>query len=149
MKAVVEEHEVIEMPYNTPPRSIALWALGEWMKAPHETTVIVASPKKGYAYGNVWGHIESCFLDTPGFPGESVDSINGGRIYYIDEDGEKCMSGLYLVQFDDGGIENILGVKNHRVIFIADGMSEMRDEMDDLYFQNIRCNPYSRYVIVR
>lgn len=129
----------------------AVWALVNWQAAPLETKVLVTSTSLKEARKRVWGSIREYFLNAAvQLPGKLLDSI--GQIRTADGKeslgSDKC--GIELVACEQSqekeAVARFIGIKQSRVIVVADELAELTQGILQAYRGNLVSNPYCQII---
>lgn len=129
----------------------AVWSIVNFLCAPKNTMVLVTSTSLKEARKRIWGAIRDYWQAIPGLPGKLVDSI--GQIRLDDGSGENKFSdrcGISLVagekKKEKEAIGKLIGMKNERVILIADELPELSEAIIEAAVSNLSLNPYFQLV---
>lgn len=129
----------------------AIWAIVNFLAAPTETMVLITSTSLKESRGRIWGRVEDYWLAAQHvcggqLPGKLVSSI--GMIRFDDPSGEYKTSdrcGIHLIagekKKEKESIGKMIGLKNQRVLFIADELPELSHAILEAAFSNLAANP--------
>lgn len=131
----------------------AIWAIVNFICSPANTMVILVSTTLKSARQRIWGSVVQFWQAVPGLPGKLVDSQ--GLIRLDDGTGgnqfsDKC--GIVLIPCERSqekdAIGKMIGLKNERVILVADELSELTESICEVSFPggNLTANPYFQFV---
>lgn len=137
----------------------ALWGLVNWLSLPAETLILLTSTSLEEARRRIWGDVEAFFNagnDSLGkmikgmrLPGRLLGSTGKIRT----EDGpkkfdDKC--GIQLISGDRSkekeNIGKLIGLKNQRVILLADELPELSPSLVEAAKSNLMTNPFFQMV---
>jgi len=124
----------------------AVWALANWYCDPLGTKVLVTSTSLKEARKRIWGSIREYFQQSAiPLPGKLLDSIGQIRTFDGKDVGsDKC--GLELVACEESqekeAVGRFIGVKQKRVIVVADELAELTHGILSAYRGNLIANPY-------
>lgn len=125
----------------------AIWALVNWQAAPIDTKVLVTSTSLKEARKRVWGDITEYLQNAAvPLPGKLIDSL--GQIRTFDGKNtigsDKC--GIELVACEPSkekeAVGKFIGIKQARVIVVADELAELTHGIMQAYRGNLVSNPY-------
>lgn len=129
----------------------AVWAIVNFIAAPTETMVLITSTSLKESRGRIWGRVEDYWLAAQhvcgdALPGKLVSSV--GMIRFNDPTGEYKTSdrcGIHLIagekKKEKESIGKMIGLKNQRVLFIADELPELSHAILEAAFSNLAANP--------
>lgn len=129
----------------------AVWALVNWFCNPLETKILVTSTSLKEARKRIWGSIREYFQQSAiALPGKLLDSI--GQIRTFDGKAvvgsDKC--GLELVACEESNekeaVGRFIGVKQKRVIVVADELAELTHGILQAYRGNLIANPFCQFL---
>lgn len=129
--------------------SYALWGIVNYLCSPHDTLVILTSTTLREARRRVWKSVVEFWTAVPGLPGKLVDSL--GQIKGVSKAGELTeASGLLLVpsekKSEREAVGKLIGMKNERVILIADELPELPESIVHAAYGNMTANPYFQMI---
>lgn len=134
----------------------AIWAIVNFLCAPTETMVLVTSTSLVESRGRVWGAIEDAAIAAQhvcgnALPFKLVSSI--GLIKFEDPSGEFKTSdrcGVRLIagekKKEKEAIGKLVGLKNTRVLFIADELPELSHAILEAAFSNLSANEFFQLI---
>lgn len=134
----------------------AVWLIVNFLCAPLDTMGLVTSTSLKESRGRVWGRIEDYWLGAQhvcggALPGKLVSSV--GMIRFEDPTGEFKSSdrcGIHLIagekKKEKEAIGKMIGLKNARVIFVADELPELSHAILEAAFSNLSANPHFQLV---
>ena len=129
----------------------AVWALVNWACAPIETKVLVTSTSLKEARKRIWGSVREYFQQAAvPLPGKLLDSLGQIRTFDGKETigSDKC--GLELVACEQSqekeAVGRFIGIKQARVIVVADELAELTHGILQAYRGNLVANPYCQIV---
>jgi len=132
----------------------ALWAIVNYLAKPLETKVLVTSTSLSEARRRIWGSVREYWLGNrfgATLPGKLLDSL--GKIKFeapgMSKAGsDKC--GIELVACERSrekeAVGKLIGIKNSRVILIADEMPELTESLLEAAYGNLTSNPYFQLI---
>lgn len=131
-------------------QAYALWAIINFLMKPWATLVIVTSTSLKESRKRIWGAITDLWRAVPGLPGKLVDSV--GMIRMDDgtdtKYGDRC--GIALVaaerKKEREAVGKLVGIKQQRVIFIADELPELGESILEAAYTNLSNNPYFQLI---
>lgn len=131
-------------------QAYALWAIVNFLMKPWATLVIVTSTSLKESRKRIWGAITDLWRAVPGLPGKLVDSV--GMIRMDDgtdtKYGDRC--GIALVaaerKKEREAVGKLVGIKQQRVIFIADELPELGESILEAAYTNLSNNPYFQLI---
>lgn len=122
----------------------AIWAIINWLCATDDTMVLVTSTSLKESKKRIWGSIREYYLAVPGLPGKMLDSI--GLIRNDANETSSDKSGITLIpgekKKEKEAIGKLIGMKNRRVILIADELPELSEAILHASYTNLCLNPY-------
>lgn len=127
----------------------AIWALTQIFAAPKDTLVLLTSTSLKGAKGRVWASLRKYLMALPpgSFPFKLIDS-NG--LLRFSGPGSTDQMGVTLIAADTSksteASSKLIGMKNKRVILIADELSELADSVLKAAFDNLSKNPYFQLI---
>lgn len=129
--------------------SYALWAIVNYLAGPHDTLVILTSTTLREARRRVWKSVVEFWNAVPGLPGKLVDSM--GQIKGVSKTGDLTeASGLLLVpsekKSEKEAVGKLIGMKNERVILVADELPELPESIIHAAYGNMTANPYFQMI---
>ena len=125
--------------------AFALWAIVNWLCAPQETMVLVTSTSLKDSRKRIWGSITNYFTKCAvPLPGKLVDSIgiirtDDGTGHFNDRQGIALIAGEKKKERE--AIGKMIGMKNTRLILIADELPELSDAIYEAALSNLSANP--------
>ena len=131
-------------------QAYALWAIVNFLMKPWATLVIVTSTSLKESRKRIWGAITDLWRAVPGLPGKLVDSV--GMIRMDDgtdtKYGDRC--GIALVaaerKKEREAVGKLVGIKQQRVIFIADELPELGESILEAAYTNLSNNPFFQLI---
>lgn len=125
----------------------AIWAIVNWLADPVNTMVLVTSTSLKESRKRIWGSIREYYMSVKGLPGKLVDSV--GMIvnseYQLGEYGTSDKSGIALIagekKKEKEAIGKLIGMKNKKVILIADELPELSESILHAAYTNLCLNP--------
>jgi len=131
-------------------QAYALWAIVNFLMKPWATLVIVTSTSLKESRKRIWGAITDLWRAVPGLPGKLVDSV--GMIRMDDGSdtkyGDRC--GIALVaaerKKEREAVGKLVGIKQQRVIFIADELPELGESILEAAYTNLSNNPFFQLI---
>lgn len=129
--------------------TFALWAIVNYLAGPHDTLVLLTSTTLREARRRVWKSVVEFWTAVPGLPGKLVDSM--GQIKGVSKMGELTeASGLLLVpsekKSEKEAVGKLIGMKNERVILVADELPELPESVIHAAYGNMTANPYFQMI---
>lgn len=127
----------------------AMWGIVNWMCSPHNTLVLVTSTSLKDSRKRMWGRVTTYLTGLPAMPGQIVDSI--GMVRSI-VDGKKLAdnAGIALIagekKHEREAIGRIIGMKQQRLIFVADELPELSPALTNAFFSNLEMNPQAQFL---
>lgn len=129
----------------------AIWALINWWCAPSDTLVLVTSTSLKESRKRIWGSIKEYYLAVKGeMPGKLVDSMGQIKPDPCAEfpTSDKC--GVALIAGEKAResqeIGKLIGIKNQRVIMIADEMPELSETLIKAAHSNLSGCPHFQMI---
>lgn len=128
----------------------AAWALVNWLAAPSQTQVLLTSTTLQMARKRIWGAVVTLWTAIEHLaPGKLRDSI--GQINYVNEKGQVIdRAGLTLVAAEQkkerDAVGKMVGIKQMRVMVIADELPELSEAVIQVCFTNLSANPVFQLV---
>lgn len=128
----------------------AIWAIINWLCAPTETMVLVTSTSLKDSRKRIWGSITKYFQGSEiRLPGKLVDSMGiirteRGTGNYNDKEGIALIAGEKKKERESIG--KMIGLKNNRVILIADELPELSEAILEAGFTNLNANPHFQLI---
>jgi hypothetical protein len=123
----------------------AAWGLVNWLAAPADTQVVMTSTSLQMARKRIWGSVIALWTALGDLaPGKLRDSI--GQINYVNENGQVIdKAGITLVAAEQkrerDAVGKLIGMKQVRVIVIADELPELSEAVIQACFSNLSVNP--------
>lgn len=124
--------------------TMAAWGIINWMSQPRDTLVMMTSTTLREARRRIWGSVITLLTVIPEAPCRIRDSI--GSAAYVNEKGvliEKA--GLMLIAAEKSktreAVGKFIGIKQNRVIVIADELSEISEAVIHAGLTNLSKNP--------
>lgn len=129
--------------------SFALWAVVQYLCNPANTLVLVTSTTLREARRRVWKSIVEFWTAAPGMPGKLVDSL--GQVRGVTMRGELTdATGIVLVPAEKSrerdAIGKLVGIKQRRVILIADELPELPESLVHAAYMNLATNTYFQMI---
>ena len=133
--------------------TFAVWAIVNWLADPLNTKVLCTSTTLRESRKRIWGSVEdywNALPDNVRSVGKLVSSF--GLIRFADSAGlrgsEKC--GIELIpgekKREKEATGKIIGIKNRRVILIADELPELSPAIMQAAVSNLTANPYCQAI---
>lgn len=124
--------------------TMAAWGLVNFLSQPQNTLILVTSTTLREARKRIWGSIISLLTVVEDAPIKIRDSI--GNIAYINEKGDLIeKAGLSLIAAEKSktreAVGKFIGIKQKRVIVIADELSELSEAILNAGLTNLSKNP--------
>lgn len=123
---------------------MAGWGIINWLAAPDRTLILVTSTTLREARKRIWGAVITLLTAVPGLPIKIRDSI--GSANYIDANGVIFdRAGLSLIAAEKSKTREatgkLIGIKQERVMLIADELSELAHSIIQTGMSNLASNP--------
>jgi hypothetical protein len=131
-------------------QAYALWAIVQFMSSPWDTLVLVTSTSLKESRKRIWGAITDLWRAVPGLPGKLVDSV--GMIRFDDgsgkQFGDRCGISLIAAERkkEKEAVGKLVGIKQKRVIFIADELPELGESILQAAYTNLSNNPFFQLI---
>lgn len=131
----------------------AMWGIVNFICAPFHTLVAVVSTSLGEARRRIWGSCRAYWQARPGLPGKLVDSL--GMIRFWDGTDLPSSQGsdkqaIHLVagerKREREAVAKLMGMKNWRVILIADEHSELSPAINEAAYGNLASNIHFQFI---
>lgn len=124
--------------------TMAAYAILQWLSQPADTLVLMTSTTLREARKRIWGSVMSLLSVIDGAPIRIRDSI--GNAAYINERGTLIeRAGLSLIAAEKSktreAVGKFIGIKQKRVIVIADELSEISEAILQAGLSNLSKNP--------
>lgn len=128
---------------------LAGYGIVQWLSRPRDTMVLITSTSLREARKRVWGSVIRLLSVIDGAPLNIRDSI--GSANYVDENGTTFdTAGLSLIAAERSrtkeAIGKIIGIKQKRLILIADELGELSESIIHAAIANLSKNPYFQCV---
>jgi hypothetical protein len=128
---------------------LAGYGIIQWLSQPRDTMVLMTSTSLREARKRIWGSVISLLSVIEGAPINIRDSI--GSANYIDENGMTFdRAGLSLIAAERSrtkeAIGKLIGIKQKRLILIADELGELSESIISAAIANLSKNPYFQCV---
>lgn len=128
---------------------MAGWAVVNWLAAPDRTLILVTSTTLREARKRIWGAVITLLTSVPGLPIKIRDSI--GSANYVDNNGVIFdRAGLSLIAAEKSKTREasgkLIGIKQERVILVADELSELSHSIMQTALSNLSANQNLRVV---
>jgi hypothetical protein len=129
--------------------TMALWGILNYLADPYNTLVIVTSTTLREARRRIWKSITELWSAVPGLPGKLVPSL--GQIKGLSKDGGFWEStGIVLVpaekRKEKEAIGKLVGIKQKRLILIADELPELPESLVHAAYTNLSTNPHFQMI---
>ena len=129
--------------------TMAAWGIINWLSQPADTLVLMTSTTLREARKRIWGSVMSLLSVIDGAPIKIRDSI--GNASYINEKGTLIeRAGLSLIAAEKSktkeAIGKFIGLKQRRVLLLADELSELSSAILNAGLSNLSKNPYFQMV---
>jgi hypothetical protein len=127
----------------------AVWAILNWLADIPNTKILVTSTSLKESRKRIWGSVCEYWGAAPGLPGKLVDSIGMIRSMLP---GQKLSdkSGIELIpgekKKEREAIGKLIGIKNKRMIFIADELPELSEALLTAAYSNLSMNPFFQFI---
>lgn len=123
--------------------TLAAWGILNWLAAPRDTLVLLTSTTLREARKRIWGSVVSLLMVVEGAPIRIRDSI--GNAAYVTEKGNLIeRAGLSLIAAEKSktkeAIGKFIGIKQKRVMLIADELSEVSEAIIQAGLSNLSKN---------
>tara|TARA_R100000353_G_scaffold169341_1_gene132372 strand:- start:1636 stop:3411 length:1776 start_codon:yes stop_codon:yes gene_type:complete len=123
--------------------TLAAWGILNWLAAPRDTLILLTSTTLREARKRIWGSVVSLLMVIEGAPIRIRDSI--GNAAYVTEKGNLIeRAGLSLIAAEKSktkeAIGKFIGIKQKRVILIADELSEISEAIIQAGLSNLSKN---------
>jgi hypothetical protein len=131
-------------------QAYALWAIIQFLSSPWNTLVLVTSTSLKESRKRIWGAITDLWRAVPGLPGKLVDSV--GMIRFDDgsgkQYGDRCGISLIAAERkkEKEAVGKLVGIKQQRVIFIADELPELGESILQAAYTNLSNNPFFQLI---
>ena len=124
--------------------TMAAWGILNWLAAPRDTLILLTSTTLREARKRIWGSIISLLSVIEGAPIRIRDSI--GNASYVNEHGTLIeRAGLSLIAAEKSrtreAVGKFIGIKQKRVMVIADELSEISEAILQAGLSNLSKNP--------
>jgi hypothetical protein len=127
----------------------AVYAIINWLADPANTMVLITSTSLKESRGRIWGAIEEYWnaaqrMFNDELPGKLVSSVG---VIKLEDPNYKTSdrSGIHLIagekKKEKDSIGKLIGLKNQRVIFVADELPELSHAILEAAFSNLDANP--------
>lgn len=128
---------------------LAGYGIIQWLSRPRDTMVLITSTSLREARKRIWGSVISLLSVIDGAPINIRDSI--GSANYVDENGMTFdRAGLSLIAAERSrtkeAIGKIIGIKQKRLILIADELGELSESIIAGAVANLSKNPFFQCV---
>jgi hypothetical protein len=128
---------------------LAGYGIIQWLSRPRDTMVLITSTSLREARKRVWGSVIRLLSVIDGVPINIRDSI--GSANYVDENGTTFdTAGLSLIAAERSrtkeAIGKIIGIKQKRLILIADELGELSESIIHAAIANLSKNPFFQCV---
>ncbi len=129
--------------------TMALWGIINYLADPYNTLVIVTSTTLREARRRIWKSITELWAAVHGLPGKMVPSL--GQIKGLSKDGGFWEStGIVLVpaekRKEKEAIGKLVGIKQKRLILIADELPELPESLVHAAYTNLSTNPHFQMI---
>lgn len=131
----------------------AMWAIVNFICAPTLTLVAVVSTSLGEARRRIWGDIRAYWQARPGLPGKLVDSLGMIRFWNGTDAPNSQGSDKQAIVLVAGekkkekeAVAKLIGMKNWRVILIADEHPELSPAINEAAYGNLSSNIHFQFV---
>lgn len=124
--------------------TFAAWGIINWLSQPQDTLVMMTSTTLREARRRIWGSVISLLTVIQEAPCKIRDSI--GSVAYVNENGDLIeRAGLMLIAAEKSktreAVGKFIGIKQKRVIVIADELSELSEAILHAGLTNLSKNP--------
>lgn len=128
---------------------LAGYGIVQWLSRPRDTMILITSTSLREARKRIWGSVISLLSVIDGAPINIRDSI--GSANYVDENGMTFdRAGLSLIAAERSrtkeAIGKIIGIKQKRLILIADELGELSESIIAGAVANLSKNPFFQCV---
>jgi hypothetical protein len=128
---------------------LAGYGIIQWLSQPRDTMVLMTSTSLREARKRIWGSVISLLSVIEGAPINIRDSI--GSANYVDESGTTFdRAGLSLIAAERSrtkeAIGKLIGIKQKRLILIADELGELSESIISAAIANLSKNPHFQCV---
>ena len=129
--------------------TFALWGLVNWACDPVNTFVMVTSTSLKDSRKRIWGRIVNYYSAWPQLPGRLVDSLgiirtDDGTGVFMDNRGISLIAGEKKKEKE--AIGKMIGMKQKKVIMIADELPELSEAILEAAFSNLTSNPFFQLI---
>lgn len=130
--------------------TFALWGLVSWMADPVNTLVLLTSTSLKDSRKRIWGRMVHYFtLCRPTPAGRLIDSLgvirtDDGSGVFMDNRGIALIAGEKKKEKE--AIGKMIGMKQKRVIMIADELPELSEAILEAAYSNLANNPYFQLI---
>jgi hypothetical protein len=129
--------------------TFAAWGIINWLSQPQDTLVMMTSTTLREARRRIWGSVISLLTVIQEAPCKIRDSI--GSVAYINENGDLIeRAGLMLIAAEKSktreAVGKFIGIKQKRVIVIADELSEISEAILHAGLTNLSKNPFLQMI---
>jgi len=138
---------------STKTDTAAVWGITEWLSAPLDTKVLCTSTTLRESRKRIWGSIEDYWLALPGEVRSVGDLVSSFGLLKVSRSSgvrasDKC--GIELIpgekKREKEATGKIIGIKNKRVILIADELPELSPAIMQSAISNLSANPYCQAI---
>ena len=124
--------------------TMAAWAVLNWLAQPRDTLILLTSTTLREARKRIWGSVIGLLTVIEGAPIKIRDSI--GSASYVNEKGILIeRAGLALIAAERSrtreAVGKFIGIKQKRVIVVADELSEISESILQAGLSNLSKNP--------
>lgn len=124
--------------------TFSLWGLVNWMADPLNTLVLITSTSLKDSRKRIWGRVVHYFSLCPKLPGRLIDSMgvirsDDGSGIFVDNRGIALIAGEKKKERE--AIGKMIGMKQQRIIMIADELPELSLAITEAFFSNLANNP--------
>jgi hypothetical protein len=129
--------------------TMAMWGIVNYLAAPYDTLVICTSTTLREARRRIWKSVTELWGARAGLPGKMVPSL--GQIKGMSRDGGMWEStGVVLVpaekKREKEAVGKLVGIKQKRVILLADELPELPESLLHAAFTNLETNPFFQMI---
>lgn len=129
--------------------TIALWGIVNYLCSPTDTLVMMTSTTLREARRRIWKSCMDLWNAVPGLPGKVVASL--GQIKGMNATGGFGEStGIVLIPAEKSrekeAIGKMVGIKQNRLILLADELPELPESIVHAAFTNLATNPYFQMI---